>query len=806
MAADTQTGTSAYVLSRELRGHTRDVRCACFVPPHSVATGSHDTTVCVWDLRADGAEPVRTLIGHTKGVGALACYRSAGRVRLLSGGYDSAVFVWDADGAGGGDPLLALLGHTGAVVGAAVTRTGTRAATASWDHTARVWDLAAGCCVAVLAGHTSAVWACAWLHESDGDTSDTSGTSGSDGSTVVTASADRSVRVWDAAGAALRTCAPVHSDCVRGVAVRADGGFATASNDGTLALWAADGTPRARGTGHTSFVYDVRVLHDAGEPLVSCGEDRTARVWTCTSSDAVECVQCVQHPATVWQCAALPGGAFVSCCADGVARVWTRDAACAAPAAVREAYAACCRSDMATGALGDAVVPAAAMGATTGRYDGDVRVFSDGTPRAYRWDAAAQRWDLIGDVVSGPAGGDGAGGAGGDEGNVFEGRRYDHVFDVELDGRHMRLPYNNGDNPYLAAQQFIDREELQQDMLDDIAKHIIAHTPAAAATAAAPGTAGTDAYCDPLTGGSRYVPGAEHVAQPEVSLDKVPGYTVRDSDSSSSCSSDNSESKSKKKRHCERIPQREPRTFPIANVAAVLGKLRTAEDGGGAGALLPRAETEALARIAEGRLPDAETVRRLAAYPADALLPVLGYFSVVALHAGGAARLVEDGGVLACVAAAVAAAPALHVVAMRLLTNLAATRAGCDALLADGARAQQTADICAACAAPGASDACHAALCRFLFNVAVLADPARPSAAADALLALHVRLLAREAPDPMVTANLVLALGTLLWNCPALAPRARALGAHDAVSRSISSSCPALRDTAIDVALFLQDA
>ena len=58
----------------------------------------------------------------------------------------------------------------------------------------------------------------------------------------------------------------------------------------------------------------------------------------------------------------------------------------------------------------------------------------------------------------------------------------------------------------------------------------------------------------------------------------------------------------------------------------------------------------------------------------------------------------------------------------------------------------------------------------------------------------------------MVTANLLLALGTLLWNCPALAPRARALGAADAVSRSISSSCPALRDTAIDVSLFLQDA
>lgn len=802
MAANGEEGTARYMLSRELRGHSRDVRCACFVPPHSVATGSHDTTVCVWDLRAEaGAAPVRTLLGHTKGVGALAYYEHAGRGRLLSGGYDSAVFVWDAAGAGG-EPLLALLGHTGAVVCAAVDGAGARAVTASWDGTARVWDLAAGCCVAVLAGHTSAVWACAWLPGSS------SGGGSGGAERVVTGSADRTVRVWDAAGAALRTCAPVHSDCVRGIAVLARGAFATASNDGTLALWAADGTPSARGEGHTSFVYDVRVLlsdasgdnsdSDSGATsLVSCGEDRTARVWTCTGS-GMECVQCVQHPGTVWQCAALAGGAFVSCCADGVARVWTRDAAAAAPAAVRAAYAASCRSAVAAGAVGDGACDAAAMATTAGRYDGDVRVFSDGTPRAYRWDAAAQRWDLIGDVVSGPPGSDSS-----DSGNVFEGRRYDHVFDVELDGRHMRLPYNNGDNPYLAAQEFIDREALQQDMLDDIAKHIIAHTPAGAADAVR-----TDACCDPLTGGSRYIPGAEHVAQPEVSLDKVPGYTVRDTSDSGSSSS--SSSSKKTRRQCENIPQREPRTFPIANVGAVLGKLRTAEDGGSdtdAAGLLTRAEVAALAAVAAGTLPSAATVRRLAAYPADALLPVLGYFSVVALQPGGAALLVDAGGVLACVAAAVAAAPALHVVAMRLLTNIAATCAGCAALLAPAARAQQTAAVCTACAAPGASDACHAALCRLLFNVAVFADTAAGAAFADdALLALFVRLLERETPDPMVTANLVLALGTLLWNCSALAPRARALGAVAAVSRSISSSSPALRDTAIDVSLFLQDA
>ena len=90
----------------------------------------------------------------------------------------------------------------------AVTPDGRHAVSASDDRTLKVWDLASGAELRTLAGHADGVTAVAVTP---------------DGRQAVSASQDRTLKVWDlASGAELRTLAG-HAGGVTAVAVTPDG-------------------------------------------------------------------------------------------------------------------------------------------------------------------------------------------------------------------------------------------------------------------------------------------------------------------------------------------------------------------------------------------------------------------------------------------------------------------------------------------------------------------------------------------------------------------------------------------------------
>jgi len=101
-----------------------------------------------------------------------------------------------------------------------------------------------------------------------------------DGRLVVTASADKTARVWDLTGNIIAELQG-HGEGVNYAAFSPDGRFiVTTSDDHTARLWDLNGNPLVELKGHTDRVSRGAFSPD-GKLIVTTSEDGTARVWSC---------------------------------------------------------------------------------------------------------------------------------------------------------------------------------------------------------------------------------------------------------------------------------------------------------------------------------------------------------------------------------------------------------------------------------------------------------------------------------------------------------------------------------------------
>lgn len=135
-----------------------------------VASGGLDRYINVWDLNGGGEklkinvaeDEVSSLLSKEKGsVYALAATNSL----LASGGPESTVRVWDCRT---GKRVTKLVGHTDNIRDILVSEDGTTIMTASSDRTVKVWSTIAGRCMFTLTMHDASVWS---LFSSDPDLS-----------------------------------------------------------------------------------------------------------------------------------------------------------------------------------------------------------------------------------------------------------------------------------------------------------------------------------------------------------------------------------------------------------------------------------------------------------------------------------------------------------------------------------------------------------------------------------------------------------------------------------------------------------
>src|SRR6478609_3115073 len=289
----------------QLRGHGGPVRAlAISADGQTAISGSFDSTAIRWSLTRNAAEQV--LRFHADAVNAVVWLRDG---RAATAGADGRIAIWTS---GKAEPDAVLEGHSAPIVALAASPDGATLASASWDHTVRLWPLAGGA-PRVLDEHTQNVNGVVFT---------------ADGRALISVSYDLSVRIWPLSGASTPTVVSMPTP-LNAVAAASDGEIAVGGADGKVYFLSASGArmgevaagPRpvisiaispdgalvaAAGIGGTVAVIDrkartlARTLVGPGLPvwsvaflpdgrtLLTGGTDNIIRRWNAVTGDSID--------------------------------------------------------------------------------------------------------------------------------------------------------------------------------------------------------------------------------------------------------------------------------------------------------------------------------------------------------------------------------------------------------------------------------------------------------------------------------------------------------------------------------------
>ena len=194
--------------------------------------------------------------GHSDSVESVA-FSQNGRL-LASASYDHTIRVWNLET---GDCHV-LKGHSDIVESVSFSPDGRLLASGSWDYTVRVWDLGTDEC-RVLKGHSGIVESVSFSLN---------------GRMIASGSWDHTVRIWNLGTDEYRVLKG-HSGIVESVSFSPNGRMiASGSSDKTVRVWDL-GTDECRVLkGHSGIVEGVSFSPD-GRFLASGSDDQTVRLW-----------------------------------------------------------------------------------------------------------------------------------------------------------------------------------------------------------------------------------------------------------------------------------------------------------------------------------------------------------------------------------------------------------------------------------------------------------------------------------------------------------------------------------------------
>jgi len=257
------------------------------------------------------------LEGHRDWVTSIATTYEQSEL-LISGSRDKSVMVWQLNkdmenavnedgiigdtttGANVGYARRAMRGHGQAVADAVISSDGMFALSASWDKTIRLWDMSTGATLRTFQGHSKDVNSVAFS---------------ADNRQIVSGSRDKTIRLWNTLAECKYTITEnCHTDwvsCVRFSPSAKQPLIVSCGWDKLIKVWNLSNCQlKSNLAGHTGVLYTVTISPD-GSLCASGGKDATAQLWDVNDGkklytlDATSTINALCFsPKNYWLCAA----------------------------------------------------------------------------------------------------------------------------------------------------------------------------------------------------------------------------------------------------------------------------------------------------------------------------------------------------------------------------------------------------------------------------------------------------------------------------------------------------------------------
>ncbi|KAK4224162.1 guanine nucleotide-binding protein beta subunit-like protein [Podospora fimiseda] len=249
-----------------------------------------------------------TLEGHNGWVTSLATSMENPNM-LLSASRDKTLIIWNLtrDESQYGYPKRSLHGHSHIVSDCVISSDGAYALSASWDKTLRLWELATGTTTRRFVGHTNDVLSVSFS---------------ADNRQIVSGSRDRSIKLWNTLGDCKFTITDKgHTEwvsCVRFSPNPQNPVIVSAGWDKLVKVWELSSCKlQTDHIGHTGYINTVTISPD-GSLCASGGKDGTTMLWDLNESKHLyslnandEIHALVFSPNRYWLCAATASSIII---------------------------------------------------------------------------------------------------------------------------------------------------------------------------------------------------------------------------------------------------------------------------------------------------------------------------------------------------------------------------------------------------------------------------------------------------------------------------------------------------------------